>query len=426
VYSAFAARIMVVPITGEIQLGRSPFVERTTREANEGNYDLIIYEINTFGGRLDAAVIIRDTIINSRVPTICFINKRAISAGVLISLAANKIYMHPNSTMGAAEPVSVGIGLGSQQETSEKVISYWRTELRATAEKNNRDGKIAEAFADKSIEIEDLTEEGKLLTLSTSQAIELGMADATAESISELLELEGFGDAAITVAKMNSAERVAGFLTQGLVSSLLITVALLGIFFEIKTPGFGVPGIVALVALALFFGSHYLVNLAGWGEIILFIFGVILLLVEIFLIPGFGIVGTVGIIAIFASLYMSLLGRFVGATDFVSGAKVLAISFIVSFVVILIALRFLPKFTPFQRLVLSTSEKETEGYRSSPASYENLLGKEGVALTMLRPAGTAMIDSVKVSVVTSGDFIEKNSRIKVTEVEGYRVVVEQA
>jgi len=175
VYSAFAARIMVVPITGEIQLGRSPFVERTTREANEGNYDLIIYEINTFGGRLDAAVIIRDTIINSRVPTICFINKRAISAGVLISLAANKIYMHPNSTMGAAEPVSVGIGLGSQQETSEKVISYWRTELRATAEKNNRDGKIAEAFADKSIEIEDLTEEGKLLTLSTSQAIELGI-----------------------------------------------------------------------------------------------------------------------------------------------------------------------------------------------------------------------------------------------------------
>lgn len=417
---------MVVPITGEIQLGRSPFVQRTTREANEGNYDLIIYEINTFGGRLDAAVIIRDTIINSRVPTIAFINKRAISAGVLISLAANKIYMHPNSTIGAAEPVSVGIGLGSKEEVSEKVISYWRTELRSTAEKNDRDGKIAEAFADKSVEIEGLVEEGKLLTLSTNQAIEFGMADATAETISDLLTQEGLTDAAITVAKMNSAERVAGFLTQGLVSSLLITAALLGIFFEIKTPGFGVPGIVALVALALFFGSHYLVNLAGWGEIILFVFGVVLLLVEIFLIPGFGIVGTVGIIAIFSSLYLSLIGRFVGATDFVSGAKVLAISFIVSFAIILVALRFLPKFTPFQRLVLSTSEKGAEGYRSSPASYETLLGKEGVALTMLRPAGTALIDDVKVSVVTSGDFIEKNSRIKVTEVEGYRVVVELA
>jgi membrane-bound serine protease (ClpP class) len=417
---------MIIPITGEIQLGRSPFVERTTKEANERNYDLIIYEINTFGGRLDAAVIIRDTIINSRVPTIAFINKRAISAGVLIALAANKIYMHPQSSMGAAEPVSVGIGLGAQQETSEKVVSYWRTELRSTAEKNDRNGDVAEAFADRSIEIEGVVEADKLLALTTNQALELGMADATAESITELLELEGLGGASTMVAQMNAAERLAGFLTQAIVSSLLITVALLGIFFEIKTPGFGVPGIVALIALALFFGSHYLVNLAGWGEIILFVFGVILLLVEIFLIPGFGIVGTLGIIAIISSLYLSLIGRFVGATDFISGAKVLAISFVVSFVVILIALRYLPKFTPFQRLILSTEEREAEGYRSSPAFYEALLGKEGVALTMLRPAGTALIGEEKVSVVTEGDFIEKNTRIKVVEVEGYRVVVDRA
>ena len=422
---AHAERVMVIPVKGEIQLGLSPFVERTTREANEQGFDLIIYEINTFGGRLDAAVIIRDAIINSEVPTVAFINKRAISAGVLISLAANRIYMHPQSTLGAAEPVSIGIG-GQPGEVSEKVVSYWRTELRSTAEKNDRPGDVAEAFADKSIEIEDVVEEGKLLTLTTKQALELDMADFEAESISEILELENLKGAAITVAGMNYAERIAGFLTQGLVSSLLLTVALLGIFFEVRTPGFGVPGIIALIALALFFGSHYLVHLAGWGEILLFVFGVTLLLVEIFLIPGFGIVGTVGILAIVASFYLSLMGRFVHTMDFISSAKVLALSFIASFAVILVALRFLPKFTPFQRLVLNTAETTAEGYRSSPESYEVLIGREGVAVTMLRPAGTAIIDGEKISVVTEGDFIEKNTCIKVIEVEGYRVVVDRA
>jgi membrane-bound serine protease (ClpP class) len=167
------------------------------------------------------------------------------------------------------------------------------------------------------------------------------------------------------------------------------------------------------------------VHLAGWGEIILFIFGVTLLLVEIFLIPGFGIVGTLGIIAIVSSLYLSLIGKFTHIGDFISGAKVLAISFIASFIVILIALRFLPKWTPFQRLVLKTTESEIEGFRSSPEFYNTLIGKEGLALTMLRPAGTALIEDKKLSVVTEGDFIEKNSRIRITKVEGYRVVVER-
>ncbi len=423
--AASAGRVLVVPIEGEIELGVAPFVERSTIEANDEGYDLIIYEINTLGGRLDAAIIIRDAIINSEIPTIAFINKRAISAGTLIALAASKIFMHPNSTMGAAEPVSFGIGMKAG-EVSEKTISYWRTELRSTAEKGDRRGDVAEAFADKSVAIEGVVEEGKLLTLTTKQAVELGMADATAETLQDVLEAEGMTGARIVVAGMNAAERVSGFLTQAIVSSILITVALLGIFFEIRTPGFGVPGTIALIAFALFFGSHYIVNLAGWGEIILFVFGVVMLLIEVFVIPGFGIVGTVGIISIVASLYLSLVGRFMPATDLVSGAKVLAIAFISSFVIVLVALRFLPKFTPFQRLVLSTTENVNEGFRSAPGEYASLIGKEGIALTMLRPAGSASIEGEKVSVVTEGDFIEQNSRIRVTKVEGYRIVVERA
>ncbi len=418
-------RVLVIQIDGEIQLGIAPFVERSTLEAGEMGFDLVIYEINTLGGRIDAALIIRDVIINSEVRSIAFINKRAISAGTLIALAANKIYMHPQSTMGAAEPVSFGIGMKAG-EVSEKTISYWRTELRSTAERNDRPGNVAEAFADKSIAIEDVIDEGKLLTLTTRQAIELGMADAEAETLQDILDSEEMKGARITFAGMNSAERVSGFLTQAIVSSILITIALIGIFFEIRTPGFGIAGTIALIAFALFFGSHYIVNLAGWGEIILFVFGVAMLLVEIFVIPGFGIVGTVGIIAIVASLYLSLVGRFMPVTDFMSGGKVLAIAFISSFVIILVALRFLPKFTPFQKLVLSTTEAEGEGYRSSPAEYGSLLGKEGVALTLLRPAGTAIIEGEKVSVVTEGDFIEKDSPIRVLKVEGYRIVVEKA
>ena len=420
-----SGRVMVIPIDGEIELGVAPFVERSTIEANEGGYDLVIYEINTLGGRLDAAIIIRDAIINSEVPTVAFVNKRAISAGTLIALAANKIYMHPQSTMGAAEPVSFGIGMKAG-EVSEKTISYWRTELRSTAEKGDRPGDVAEAFADKSVAIEGVVEEGKLLTLTTKQAIELGMADATAETLQDILESEQMKGARTDVAGMNAAERLSGFLTQAIVSSILITVALLGIFFEIRTPGFGVPGTIALIAFALFFGSHYIVNLAGWGEIILFVFGVTMLLIEVFVIPGFGIVGTIGIISIVASLYLSLVGRFMPTTDFISGAKVLAIAFISSFVIILVALRFQPKFTPFQRLVLNTTEDVNDGFRSAPGEYESLLGKEGVAVTLLRPAGTALIDGEKVSVVTEGDYIEQNSRIRVTKVEGYRIVVERA
>ncbi|MBN1885600.1 MAG: nodulation protein NfeD [Candidatus Krumholzibacteriota bacterium] len=420
-----ASRVLVVPVSGEIQLGLAPFVERSTREAEDGGFDLVIYEINTFGGRLDAAVVIRDAIINADIETIAFVNKRAISAGALVTLAANRIYMHPQSTIGAAEPVSIGIG-GKSGEVSEKVVSYWRSELRSTAEKNDRDGRIAEAFADKSIEIEGVIGEGKLLTLTASQAIELGMADAAAGSIEDILSAEGIAGATVVRTSPNAAERLAGFLTMSVVSSLLLTLAIIGIFIEIRTPGFGVAGIVALIALVLFFGSHYLVNLAGWGELLLFAFGVILLLVEIFLIPGFGIVGTVGIIAIVSSFYLSLVGRFVEVTDFVSGAKVLALSFVLSFALILVVLRFLPKFAPFQRLVLSTSETTEKGFRSSPDSLEDLLGMEGVAVTMLRPAGTALIGATKVSVVTEGDFIEKDSRIVVTEVEGYRIVVKKS
>lgn len=420
-----ARRMLVVPVSGEIQFGLAPFVELSTVEATDGGFSLVIYEINTFGGRLDAAVAIRDAIIGADVPTIAFVNKRAISAGALITLAADRIYMHPQSTIGAAEPVSMGIG-GRGGEVGEKVVSYWRSELRSTAEKNDRDGTVAEAFADKSIEIEGVVEEGKLLTLTASQAIELGMADAIASSIAEILEAEDLEDATVTRTAPNTAERLAGFLTTGIVSSLLLTLAIIGIFIEIRTPGLGVAGLVALVALALFFGSHYLVNLSGWGELLLFAFGVAMLLVEIFLIPGFGIVGAVGIIAIVSSFYLSLVGRFVGAHDFVSGAKVLALSFVLSFALILVLLRFLPKFTPFQRLVLQTSERNDEGYRSSPDSLERLLGAQGVAVTMLRPAGTALLDGEKVSVVSEGDFIEKNSRIVVTKVEGYRVVVRKS
>ncbi len=418
-------RVMVIPIEGELQLGLAPYVERLTLEAAESGASLIIYRINTFGGRLDAAVTIRDAIINSGVPTAAFIDKRAISAGVLISLAADRIYMHPQSTIGAAEPVTMGIAMQSGK-ASEKTIYYWSAELRSTAEKNGRDPKIAAAFADRSVAIDGLVDEGKLLTLTAAQALELGIADAEASTLQDVLAAEGLEEAQISSPGMSTAEKLAGFFSRGMVSSILLTIGLLGVFFEIKTPGFGLPGIVALVAFALFFGSHSLVNLAGWGELLLFAAGVILLAVEIFVIPGFGITGVLGILALVSSLYLSLIGRFVQPSDFISGARILAASFIATFVIILVALRFLPKYTPLGRLILKTTEDEKTGFRSSPGEYKGLVGLEGIALTTLRPSGTAMIGGSRYSVVSEGEFIERDERIRVRAVEGYRIVVEKA
>ncbi|MGH7266303.1 MAG: NfeD family protein, partial [Candidatus Rokuibacteriota bacterium] len=303
-----AAVVHVLAIEGMIDLGLAPFVERALTEATASGAAAVVLDINTLGGRLDAAVLIRDALLQARVPTVAFVNRRAISAGALISLAAEKIAMAGGATIGAATPVQLGGPGEASQPVAEKAVSYVRKEFRATAESRGRPPLVAEAMVDADVEIPGVIEKGKLLTLTTDEALEHGIADFRADDLQAVLARLGLAGATLRHASPNWAEGLVRFLTHPVLSSLLMTVGILGIIVELRTPGFGVPGALGLASLGLFFWGHWLVRLAGWEELLLVGLGLVLLAVELFLLPGFGVAGSLGAVALVAGLGLSLLG----------------------------------------------------------------------------------------------------------------------
>jgi len=415
--------VYVAPIEGMIDLGLAPFVQRVLNEATQEGAAAVILEINTFGGRVDAAVLIRDALLNARVPTVAFVNKRAISAGALIGLAAEKIVMANGGTIGAATPVQMGQPGAPAQPVEEKTVSYVRKEFRATAEARKRPPLIAEAMVDADVEIPGLIQKGKLLTLTTEEALKHKVADFRAETLESVLEQLGLAGAQARRVSPNWAEDLVRFLTNPIVSSLLMTVGMLGIFLEIRTPGFGLPGALGVASLALFFWGHWLVQLAGWEELLLVASGFVLLVLEIFVIPGFGLAGVLGIGALLAGLSLSLIGG--GATwEFAAIAmgRVL-ISVLLALAASLLLLRFLPRLPFGRQLILETGLAAGEGYASAPESDNRWLGKNGRTFSPLRPAGIAEIDGERVDVVSDGEFIDAGISISVTRVDGNRIVV---
>jgi membrane-bound serine protease (ClpP class) len=424
--SAFAQKtpvVYVAPVEGMIDLGLAPFVDRVLREATDAGAAAVILEINTFGGRVDAAVVIRDALLNAKVPTVAFINKRAISAGALIALATEKIVMGDGGTIGAATPVQMGQPGAPAQPVEEKTVSYVRKEFRATAEARKRPPLVAEAMVDADVEIPDLIEKGKLLTLTTDEALKHKVADFRTDTIEEVLKQLGLVGAEIRRASPNWAENFVRFLTHPVVSSLLMTIGILGIILEVRTPGFGVPGTLGIGCLALFFWGHWLVQLAGWEEILLVISGVVLLAAEIFIIPGFGVAGVLGIAALLSGLSLSLIGG--GATwDFILKAVGRVIfSLLLAVVGSLVLLRFLPRLPFGKRLILATGLAAGEGYASPPETDQNWRGKGGIAVSPLRPSGIADVEGERVDVVSDGEFIEAGAQIVVSRVDGNRIVV---
>ena len=423
VSTAQTSVVYIAPIEGMIDLGLAPFVQRVLNEATQEGAAAVVLEINTFGGRVDAAVLIRDALLNARVPTIAFINKRAISAGALISLAAQKIVMANGGTIGAATPVAMGQPGAPAQPVAEKTVSYVRKEFRATAEARKRPPIIAEAMVDADVEIPGLVQKGKLLTLTTEEALKHKIADFRAETLESVLEQLNLAEAQARRISPNWAEGLVRFLTDPIVSSLLMTIGMLGIFLEIRTPGFGFPGALGIASLALFFWGHWLVQLAGWEEMLLVASGFALLVLEIFVIPGFGLAGVLGIGALLAGLSLSLIGG--GATwEFVAIAigRVL-ISVFLALAASLLLLRFLPRLPFGRQLILETGLAAGEGYASAPASDTTWLRKSGSTFSPLRPAGIAVIDGERVDVVSDGEFIDAGMPIVVTRVDGNRIVV---
>lgn len=425
--AANTARVVyVVPIDGTIDLGLAPFVQRVIDEATSVGAAAVLLDINTFGGRVDAAVQIRDSLLRSKVRTIAFINKRAISAGALISLAAHDIVIASGGTIGAATPVQSG-GTGKVSlPVEEKTVSYVRKEFRATAEARKRPLLVAEAMVDADVVIAGLVAKGKLLTLTTDEAIKYKVAEHRAETLDEALAKVGLAGAEIRRAQLNWAEELVRVLTNPIVSSILITVAMLGIIVELRTPGFGVPGALGLTSLGLILWGHWLVQLAGWEEVLLAAAGLVLLALEVFVIPGFGIAGALGILGLLAALVLAMVGQG-NTTELVMlvAARVM-FSLMFALAASLVLLRFMTHTRFGRRLILDTGLQATQGYASAPESDQRLLGRHGVAASPLHPAGIALIDGLRVDVVSNGDLIDQGQAIVVDKVDGNRVVVRSA
>jgi membrane-bound serine protease (ClpP class) len=423
---AAPAVVYAAPIEGMIDLVLVPFVERVLAEATEAKADAVVLEINTFGGRLDAAVVIRDALLRARVPTVAFVNNRAISAGALISLAAEKIVMAEGGTIGAPTPVQVGGGGNGAMPGDGKTISYMRKELRATAEARKRPPLVAEAMVDPDVVITSVIDKGKLLTLTTTEALKLRVADVRADSLEAVLEYLKLPGAEVRRPTVNWAEQLVRVFTHPVLSSALITIGILGIIVGLRTPGFGVPGAVGIASLGVFFWGHWLVRLAGWEEILLVALGVVLLALEVFVIPGFGIAGVLGILTLLGGLALSLVGA--GAT----GAGVLyslgrvSLSLLLAIVASLALVRFLPRLPYRRRLVLDTGLNALAGYASAPETDLKWVGKRGTATSPLRPAGIAELEGERVDVVSQGEYIEADAPIEVVRIDGNRIVVRRA
>ncbi|NOX19137.1 MAG: nodulation protein NfeD [Chlorobi bacterium] len=420
--SLFAqGKVFVANIDSEIDLGLAPYVKRVITEAEEADADAVIFKINTFGGRVDAATQIKDAILDSKILTIAFIDKRAISAGALISLSCQKIAMAPGASIGATTVVDQA---GKKQ--AEKYQSFMRSEMRSTAEKNNRPTDIAEGMVDERVVVEGLVDSTKLITLTTDEAIKYGVADTSLSSIDEVLNWIGSENADIVTVKQNAAEKIIQFLNHPFVTSILLMIIFVGLFTEIKTPGWGLPGTAAIVALIVFFGSGYILDIVSSMDIIIFILGIALLLLEIFVIPGFGIAGVLGILMMISGIFLGLVGDFpIIDYDLLETAVFqLTFSLLGSIVIIYFLLKILPKTKMFNKLILHRNIEEKSGYTAKKEVFV-LIGKAGVAITDLRPSGAVKIDGKRIDAVTHGDYIEKGAHVTVVEEEGSKVLVEK-
>ena len=417
-----AGPVYVVPVEGMIDNGLARYIERALDDADADSAAMVLFHIDTFGGLVDAADKIRKDLLDAPMPTVAFIDKNAASAGALISYAADRIVMVPGASIGAATVVEGGTG----EAAPDKYQSYMRGLMRATAEANGRDPQIAEAMVDETLEVEGISEAGKVLTLSSQEAVQYGVADKVIETTGEVIEAFGLSEAKLTAHQESAAERVLRFLGSPVVQSILMLMMLGGLYFELQTPGVGFAGSIALIGAALFFAPHYLLGLVEVWEIALFIVGVMLILAEIFVIPGFGIAGVSGIILVITSLVVSLVGNvgfdFPPIPSLTPAVATVAVTMALLVMTMFVMGRFLPKTERFNRLVLAPELSSATGYTSAE-THSEFLGHVGRTLTPLRPSGAVDLDGARVDVIPAGEFIAQGEQVKVVSVRGSRVEV---
>ena len=423
-----------VPIEGTIDLGLPPFIKRMIDKAESENATAIIFDINTFGGRVDAATQIKDAILGSDITTIAFINRRAISAGALISLSCEKVYMTGGGLIGAATAVDM-----SGKKGSEKVISFMREEMASTAEKRGRNKEIARGMVDEelnfshlvingdSISVNDIEgrKDGKLISLTTEQAIKYGIADGTAETIESLMDTLSLGSLEVAESSENWSESIVRFLTNPVVASLLTTFGFLGILFELQSPGWGIPGFVGLTCLILSLSVSYIAQLATMSDMIFILAGLSLILLEMLVIPGFGIVGIGGIGFMLYGLYLLLLPEVpVGEEVLGQAMDGFLIGLVGAIIGIILLGKLMIRSKFWEQLTAPSSQKKNQGF-SNTQGWENLQGELAITDTDLHPSGWINIENQRIFVLSEGGFIEKGKEVTILSVDGNRVVVRE-
>jgi membrane-bound serine protease (ClpP class) len=362
-------KVYVIPIQDVIDLGIPGLVNRGIDLAESNNADLILFDIDTFGGRVDAATQIKDAIASTEIETIAFINRRAISAGSLISLSCDQIFMTDGATIGATSVVDMS---GSKQ--SEKSQSYMREEMAATAEKSGKNPEIARGMVDEELSFEFLIvegdtltvtdiegrKEGKLITLTTELALKYGIADGKSESVEELLKSLNIEDYQITIVDENWSENVVRILTNPTVSSLLTTFGTIGVISELYSAGWGIGGTIGIICLTLALGAGYLTQLASATDLLIVFFGLAMLFVEFVAIPGFGLFGITGIVVLFYGLYLLLIPDIpVGPEVYSEAMDGFSWAIVVGIFGIIFLLRIIGKSAFFQKLINTDSNKTT-------------------------------------------------------------------
>ncbi len=429
--------VYIIPIKKMIEPALLYVVRRGVDEAVRNDAQAIIFEMDTPGGVVNAAEGIINVITKTDIPTYTFVENDAFSAGAIIALATKHIYMAPGSVIGAATPMMMSPMGGVQEmpeEVQEKMTSAVSALVRSAAEQGGHDTLLAEAMVradmEYSVNGKVISEKGRLLTLTNEEAAQLVgedqhplLSEGTVRDIDALLETIGLPNAEKRILEVTMAERLARWIAG--MASILMIIGLGGLWLEFKTPGFGVFGIAGIICLLLFFFGHHIAGLAGMEDVLIFILGVTLLAVEIFITPGFGVMGISGLLLIFVSFISAMSERMPGKwrpIDFSPETLSLPLlkvtfSFLGALLLVLIAGKFLPQTRIFQSLTLDSVLPDAD-------NREDLMGMEGLAHSDLRPGGTAYFGDRKIDVVTFGDYIRRETPIRIVEVHGNRIVVE--
>lgn len=397
-------KVYVINVKSEITPGLFSYIKSSLNKAEEEGASLVLFDIDTYGGRIDSAVNISDIILESDIKTVAYINKKAISAGVLVSISCDKIYMAPSATIGSAETIPA----------TEKNISYWKKQLKTVAEQKGRNPELVMAMADKDIEIEGVVENGKLLNLTTEEALKLNFVDGKASSRGDIYRSLGIESFSENVLESTPIEDFINVISSSYVAPLLLALGFIGLVVEIITPGFGIGGLLSIIGFSLFFMGSIMGGNAHLLSVVLFIAGIAMLVAEA-AAPGFGVFGTLGIAGVVLSIVMA-------SSSLTQALAYMLVAIVLTVAVVALIFKKLPKRKLVKTLLLDTNLSKESGFIPAKEMLE-YIDREGRAVSFLRPSGKIEIDNEILDAVSDGEFIQKDELVKVIRVEGSKIVV---